>query len=191
MCFLRRRAPYGPHQGRRQRQHHPRPRLRQSGSQPRQTLRATSPAPSPCQSWEAILSRRPKSRGHAPRNQCHSYAKLSEHRLLRRLRASLGRLPWDDIRQHRGQGARRRRPRSDGHVDRGMTVTGKVPPLSLHKCAFPFSTHHAHGGTFLPTLGKRIRNSRGICAVPSWHFSAKCHCRGAAPLPVCSRAPSE
>ena len=173
MRCLRRRTPYGPHHGSRKRQHHPRPRPSQSMPQPRQTLRAPSPTPSLCQSWEAILGRRPKTRGHAPRNGCHSHAKLCEHRLLRRLCASLGRLSWADARkhaatplamdatampnsastvscavsvpvlggypswadarEHRGQRAQRRRPRSDGHVDRRMTVAGKVPPLSLHK----------------------------------------------------------
>ena len=92
MRCLRRRTPYGPHHGSRKRQHHPRPRPSQSMPQPRQTLRAPSPTPSLCQSWEAILGRRPKTRGHAPRNGCHSHAKLCEHRLLRRLCASLGRL---------------------------------------------------------------------------------------------------
>ena len=47
-------------------------------------------------------------------------------------------------------------------------VAGKVSLLSLHQRAFLFSTHHAHGGTFLPTLTKRIRDSCRICAVPSW-----------------------
>ena len=38
-----------------------RPRPSQSMPQPRQTLRAPSPAPSPCQSWKAILGRRPRT----------------------------------------------------------------------------------------------------------------------------------
>ena len=52
-------------------------------------------------------------------------------------------------------------------------VAGKVSLLSLHQRAFLFSTHHAHGGTFLPTLTKRIRDSCRICAVPSWPMREK------------------
>ena len=54
-----------------------------------------------------------------------------------------------------------------------MMVAGKVSLLSLHQRAFLFSTHHAHGGTFLPTLTKRIRDSCRICAVPSWPMREK------------------
>ena len=120
VCFLRRRTPYGPHQSSRKRQHHPRPRPSQSTPQPRQTLRATSPAPTLCQSWEAILGRRPKTRGHALRNGCHSHAKLCKHRLLRRLCASLGRLSI--------LGGRPRTPRSTrvnalSDADRGVMGT--------------------------------------------------------------------
>ena len=52
-------------------------------------------------------------------------------------------------------------------------VAGKVSLLSLHQRAFLFSTHYAHGGTFLPTLTKRIRDSCRICAVPSWPMREK------------------
>ena len=100
MRCLRRRTPYGPHHGSRKRQHHPRPRPSQSTPQPLQILRAPSPALSPCQFWEAILGRRPKTRGHAPRNRRRSHAKLCEQRLLHRLCASLGRVSWADARKH-------------------------------------------------------------------------------------------
>ena len=120
MRCLRRCTPYGPHQGSRKRQHHPRPRPSQSTPQPRQTLRATSPAPTLCQSWEAILGRRPKTRGHAPRNRRRSHAKLCEHRLLRRLCASLGRL---SILGRRPRTPRSTRVNALSDADRGVMGT--------------------------------------------------------------------